>query len=612
MHLMKGAFSRFILSFCFLLFAFITSFGQLKLIPSPSKVLMASGTCVLGPSLNPMRGGKMMAYKEWLQLPAVKNIKLSIFDIAVSESNFDPTTRDFLAYLEPLDFDAYKITITKDNISFRNSVNTTSPLQTLYQLCQNYGAALPCCTILDTPKYRYRGMHLDVCRHFFTVEEVKAYLSLMARYKFNVFHWHLTDDQGWRIAIKKYPELCIKGGTRPRTIIGRQRSNDGAANDFDNVTEQGYYTQEQIKEVIEYAQSLDIAVIPEIEMPGHSKAAIAAYPWLGCTGEACTVGDRWGVFDEVYCPGKDSTLLFMADVLNEVCDLFPTAYIHIGGDEVVYNNWKKCPHCAKRMQAEGFEKAEQLQAYFMRRIQKEVLAPRNRRIFGWDELVDDGLEQSAVIMSWRGEAGGIIAANRGHDVVMTPASHCYFDHAYSRSNTEPLSIGGNTPLQKVLAYRPTPAEIEVNQAMHVLGAQANLWTEYIPDTAQLFYMALPRMQALSEVLWYGKPVSYNAFYKKLGTEYGNLDAMHYNYRLQEPLGFSADSLELNTIPNYKLTALDNKSKIEYSLNENGTDAKQYRGEDLLPMLKKARAQFLFVRVHRNGKSSVWYRQLFKS
>jgi N-acetyl-beta-hexosaminidase len=610
MHLMKLGLRYFILLVVWITATNAICFSQIKLLPSPSKITMATGVCKLSGALNPMQGSQMLAYDEWLNLPAVKRISLADWGIGVSASDFDPVSNVLLERLPSCASQAYRIKIMTNEIFVDNAMRYTSPLQTLYQLCQNYGDALPCCTIVDTPKFAYRGMHLDVSRHFFEVDEVKAYIDLLARYKYNVFHWHLTDDQGWRIEIKKYPELCTKGSTRPRTIIGRQMSQTGIENKYDEQEEKGFYSQEQVKEIVRYARKLNIIVIPEIEMPGHSKAAVAAYPWLGCTGGATAVGDRWGVFDEVYCAGKDSTFEFLADVLNEVCDLFPSAYIHIGGDEVVYTEWSKCPSCRARMTEEGLSKVEQLQSYFVRRVQSEVLDKRNRRMVGWDELVDDGLDTTAIIMSWRGTEGGLVAATRGHDVVMTPGSHCYFDHAHSRNENEPLSIGGNTPLQKVFAYNPIPTGLSADKEKHILGAQANLWTEYIADTAQLFYMVLPRMLALSEVLWYGRAKSYDAFYKKLVKEYVNLDAMSYNYRLQEPLGYSPDTLSLAAISKYTLASHDPATKIEVGCNT--TDAlAPYRNEDLMPLILRKKSPTLYFTMDRKGKKSVKYLQNFK-
>jgi hexosaminidase len=584
------------------------SHAQLNLLPQPQKVAMGKGICAQAVALNPQREGKMLSFLEWMELPAVQKIEPKDY---ISSAQLDPITRTSLRRLPYSE--EYTLRITAAKVSVDAYEGYRNAMQTLYQLCQNYGNKLPVCTITDTPKFSYRGMHLDVSRHFFTVDEVKRYLDILARYKFNVFHWHLTDDQGWRIEIKKYPLLTEVGSKRAGTIIGRQRSADAKENDNDRQPVEGFYTQEEIKEVLEYASALGILVIPEIEMPGHSKAAIAAYPWLGCTGEPTTVAERWGVFDEVYCAGKDSVFTFMSDVLEEVMVLFNSAYIHIGGDEVVYTNWKRCPHCQKRMRFNNLFKEEELQAYFVRRIEEEVIAPHARRMFGWDELVDDGLTTSALIMSWRGTEGGLKAASRGHDVVMTPGSHCYFDHAYSKTKYEPLSIGGNTPTKKVLAYEPIPAGLDPSKHKHILGAQGNVWAEYIPNTAQIDYLVLPRAIALSEVLWSGpstKP-SYNVFCKQLAQEYNNLDAMGFAYRIEEPIGFSYDTLSLASLKNYTLQNVDPQAKLYYSIGEEEPfKGELYKGQDLLPLMRAKNAKRIRIVMARNKAMSNVYEQWF--
>jgi hexosaminidase len=349
----------------------------------------------------------------------------------------------------------------------------------------------------DAPRFFYRGMHLDVGRHFFPVSFIKKYIDYLARYKYNNFHWHLTEDQGWRIEIKKYPLLTSKGGCREGTIIGRY---PGTGND--NQKYCGYYTQAQIKEVVRYATQRHINIVPEIEMPGHSSAALTAYPELGCTGGPYKVQQTWGVFEEVFCAGNDKTFSFLQDVIDEVVALFPSPYIHIGGDECPKESWKKCTGCQQRIKAQGLKDEHELQSYFIQRMEKYINS-KGRNIIGWDEILEGGLAPNATVMSWRGEEGGIEAAKQKHTVIMTPGSHCYFDHSQTR-NEDSVTIGGYTTVEKVYSYEPIPAVLNEEQSKYVLGAQGNVWTEYMKYPSKVEYMIFPRLLALSEVLWSSK------------------------------------------------------------------------------------------------------------
>lgn len=380
-------------------------------------------------------------------------------------------------------------------------------VQTLRQLFppefggnHSYGAVnwvAPCCLIQDAPRFVYRGMHLDVGRHFFPPAFVKEYIDLLAMYKFNTFHWHLTEDQGWRIEIKKFPELQRVASCRNETLIGHYNDQPHR---FDGRKYCGFYTQREIKDIVEYAQKRFVTIVPEIEMPGHSLAALAAYPELGCTGGPYEVATQWGIFDDVYCAGNEKTFNFLDDVLAEVCSLFPGRYIHIGGDECPKTRWESCAKCQKRMKDEGLKDAHELQSYFIKRIER-TLSLHERKLIGWDEILEGGLAPTATVMSWRGTEGGIAAAKAGHDAIMTPGSHCYFDHYQSDPNTEPLAIGGFTTLEKVYSYEPIPEGLTDQQAKHILGAQGNVWTEYMPKPEQVRYMAFPRAAALAEVVW---------------------------------------------------------------------------------------------------------------
>jgi hexosaminidase len=384
---------------------------------------------------------------------------------------------------------------------------------------------VPAVEIEDTPRYPYRGMHLDVCRHFFSLTFVKKYLDLMAMHKMNRFHWHLTDDQGWRIEIKKYPRLQQVAAFRNETLIGHYSDKP---HQFDGKRYGGYYTQEEIKEIVQYAADRFITVIPEIEMPGHALAAIAAYPELSCTGKQTTPATLWGVFDDVFCP-KDETFLFLEDILTEVMTLFPGKYIHIGGDECPKTRWKACRQCQSRIKSEGLKDEYELQSYFARRIE-QFLNEHGRSIIGWDEILEGGLAPNATVMSWQGTKGGIEAARQRHDVIMTPGSHCYFDYYQSVSPDEPLAIGGFTSVERAYSFEPTPPELTASEARHILGAQGNLWTEYIPTPAQAEYMAYPRAIALAEVVWSPKEKrDYADFAERLSQHMKRLDVLGVNY-----------------------------------------------------------------------------------
>ena len=383
---------------------------------------------------------------------------------------------------------------------------------------------IPCVTITDTPRFQWRGMHLDVCRHFMPIEFVKKYIDLIAMHKMNTFHWHLTDDQGWRIEIKKYPKLTEVGGWRKETLVGRGKS---LPREFDGTPHGGFYTQDEVRDIVAYAKERFVTIVPEIEMPGHSQAAIAAYPELGNYDKQFDVCRWWGYGEDVFNV-EESTITFLQDVLAEVMDLFPGKFIHIGGDEVPKNHWKNSPAAQARMTELGLSNEEQLQSWFIKRMDT-FLAEHGRRLVGWDEILEGGLAPGATVMSWRGTEGGIAAAQAGHDVVMAPGSHTYFDYYQAGPAGEPLAIGGFTPLQKVYAFEPVPDTLTEQQGKHILGAQGQVWTEFILDSDHVEYMALPRMCALAEVVW--TPVAqkdYDAFYERLTTHAQRLKLLDVN------------------------------------------------------------------------------------
>jgi hexosaminidase len=407
-----------------------------------------------------------------------------------------------------------------------NETGTFYGVQTLLQLLPTEKAsslAVPYLIIKDYPRFQYRGLHLDVSRHFFPIPFVKRYIDYIALHKMNYFHWHLTDDQGWRIEIKKYPNLTKAGAWRNGTIIGH---HPGTGND--SIHYGGFYTQKEVKEIVAYAAKRYITVLPEIEMPGHASAALTAYPYLGCTGGPYQVQQTWGVFNDVFCAGNDSVFTFLQNVLDEVLPLFPSKYIHIGGDECPKESWKKCPKCQKRMADNHLKDEHELQSYFVQRMEKYINS-KGKTMIGWDEILEGGLAPNAVVMSWRGEQGGIDAAKQNHDVIMTPGGYCYFDHAQAK-NEDSLTIGGYLPVKQTYSYEPIPKDFNETEAKHILGAQGNLWTEYVPNTKKVEYMIFPRVSALSEVLW--SPAAnrnWNDFETRLQTQFKRYALWGANY-----------------------------------------------------------------------------------
>ena len=437
-------------------------------------------------------------------------------------------------------------------------------LQTLLQLADERGN-LPCVSIEDHPRYRYRGLHLDVCRHFFPVRFIKHYLDWMASCKLNTFHWHLTDDQGWRIEIKRYPRLTEIGGYRTRTQIGGFHEDPIT---YEQGRYGGYYTQDEIREVVAYAAKRHIAVIPEIEMPGHATAALAAYPELACGHgpKSFETSGRWGVLDDVFCPGKEQTFEFLEGVLDEVLELFPSKLIHIGGDECPRVRWKECPDCRARMEDEGIEDEAGLQTYLTLRIGRHLEA-KGRRLIGWDEILDGDLAPGAVVMSWRGTRGGIAAARRRHEVIMTPSTYLYFDKKATDSYDEPVSLSSNLlPLEKIYGYDPDEG-IAPEDRRYLLGVQANLWTEFIRTEGRASFQLLPRIYALAEIAW--SPVerkSWREFSEvRLPAHLARIDASGEPYRLPAPLGIEDGTSEGESF-SFVIRPPFPGCKVRYTLN----------------------------------------------
>ena len=403
--------------------------------------------------------------------------------------------------------EAYKLIVNDKRvcISGASEAGVFYGIQTLRKslpVAQDINVNLSAVEIYDKPRFAYRGAMLDVARHFYTVDEVKTFIDMLALHNINRFHWHLTDDQGWRIEIKKYPKLMSVASERKETVVGRWYSGI-----YDGKPYGGYYTQDELRDVIDYAAKRHITIIPEVDLPGHMQAALTAYPELGCTGGPYEVRTIWGVSQDVLCVGNDFTLQFVKDVLSEVADIFPSEYIHIGGDECPKVRWEKCPKCQERIKSLGLKsdakhtKEQRLQSYMIQEAAK-YLKEKGKRIIGWTEILEGGLVPDATLMSWIGESGGIEAAHQHHDVIMTPNTYLYFDYYQSKKvEDEPLAIGGYLPIEKTYNYEPMPKELTEEEQQYIKGVQANLWTEYIPIFSQVQYMALPRLGAAAEVQW---------------------------------------------------------------------------------------------------------------
>jgi hexosaminidase len=510
------------LLFLFLLLAHVATAQEVNIIPKPASVQVNPGNFTITKStVIAVKDKKDRSSAEFLNeyLQQVYGFKLDIKKKA-SKNYIRLATRKASGTAAK---DAYALNVTKDGVAIEGDTyaGTFHGVQTLLQLLpaeKSTSLQIPAVAVQDAPRFEYRGMHLDVGRHMFPISFLKKYINYLALHKMNYFHWHLTEDQGWRIEIKKYPKLTEVGGYRNGTIIGRY---PGTGNT--NQRYGGFYTQEEAKEIVKYAADRHITVVPEIEMPGHSSAALLAYPELGCPGTGpYKVEETWGIFDDVYCAGKDSTFTFLQDVMDEVMAIFPSKYMHIGGDESPKANWKTCELCQKRIKDEGLEDEHELQSYFIQRMEKYINS-KGRTIIGWDEILEGGLAPNAIVMSWRGVAGGIAAAQQNHYVIMTPGSHVYFDHSQTQRE-DSVTIGGYTTVEKVYSYDPIPEELTAEQAKYVLGAQANVWTEYMNNPAKVEYHIFPRMSALSEVLWTApEKKDWNDFEKRLLTQFKRYD-----------------------------------------------------------------------------------------
>jgi hexosaminidase len=540
---------------------------NLNIIPAPVSVKKASGTFLL--SMETVVQADTPSNKAVTFLATYLTNNWGYHKIGLTDNSVIGNVIKLTSVgAENLPEGGYHLSITPTNVTITGKgAGLFYGIQTLIQLMPAERVAvakLPCVEIDDYPRFGYRGLHLDVSRHFFSVEFIKKYIDLMATYKLNNFHWHLTDDQGWRIEIKKYPRLTQVGSQRARTLIGNY--HDFYPQQYDNTPYGGFYTQDEVREVVKYAADRYINVIPEIEIPGHSEAAVAAYPELSCDPKRTyKVAESWGGFPDVYCP-TDYTFNFLEDVLTEVMDLFPSKLIHIGGDEVSKEAWHKSAFCQKLIKKLHLKNEEGLQSYFIQRIEKFVNS-KGRSIIGWDEILQGGLAPNATVMSWTGESGGITAAQQHHNVIMTPGNYVYFDHAQGKSDLEPLSIGGYVPLQKVYNYNPVSGALAPDEQKYILGVQANIWTEYIATDYKVEYMLLPRLMALSEIAW--TPLAnknYQDFAEtRLPVHLGRIDAEGLNYRVETATGVTDTIMTGNTF-RFDLKSPVAGAKIYYTID----------------------------------------------
>lgn len=523
----------------------ISSNQGINIIPMPESITLKKGQFILNPNTKVFINSENAELADIAALFAQQIKFASGIKLQVSEIDNFNDADDYIGFEllqdEKLKDEAYQIIINERSIiaSASKPAGLFYALQTLFQLLPPEVYAenklnteeliFPALEIKDKPRFSYRGMHLDVSRHFFPKDFIKKYIDIIAFNKMNTFHWHLVDDQGWRIEIKKYPKLTEVGAWR----VDREDKIWGsrpAANPGEKATYGGFYTQEDIKEIVEYAKKKYVTIIPEIEMPAHVMSAISAYPNLACKNDNITVppGSVWPI-TKIYCAGNDSTFIFLENVLTEVIEMFPGEYIHVGGDEATKTAWENCPKCQARIKEERLKNTEELQSYFIKRIEK-FLVSKGRKLIGWDEILEGGLAAEATVMSWRGEDGGIAAAKSGHYAIMTPGSHCYFDHYQGDPDVEPVAIGGYTSLKKVYSYEPIPEELNNEEAKYILGAQANLWTEYVYDGKHAEYMVVPRISALAEVVWSPKKVKdWDNFNTRMQTQFQRYKYLDVNY-----------------------------------------------------------------------------------
>ena len=507
--------------------------------------------------------------------------------------------------------EAYLLKVTPHRIVLSgNSTGQFYAMQSLLQLFpmqKQTSIKIASTEILDQPRFAWRGLHLDVGRHMYPVDFIKKLLDQMAIYKMNTFHWHLTEDQGWRIEIKQYPKLTSVGGFRKETIKDRNfQPYIGDGQPYG-----GFYTQEQIKDVVAYAQSKHIMVVPEIELPGHSLAALAAYPELACTPGPFEVGTIWGVIDDIYCP-SEQTFQFLENVLSEVASLFPGPYIHIGGDEAPKTRWKASALAQEVMKREGLKNEEELQSYFIRRVEKFINS-KGKRLIGWDEILEGGLAPNATVMSWRGEEGGINAAKEGHDVIMTPTSWCYFDAGQGPKDQELWQLGGEIPIEKVYSYNPVPAVLDAQKQKHIRGVQANVWSEYLRTTDKVEYMVFPRLLAMAEVGWSVQVQrDFKQFEQRLGSHYPRLSQQQIGYRIPRPQGLDQIQVQAEqAILRLQAPVADSKLFVTVDGSEPSSSATAYHAPMKLKVAKDQTVTVKVLTVLADGRQSAVQKTLVK-
>ncbi|WP_018617321.1 beta-N-acetylhexosaminidase [Segetibacter koreensis] len=514
---------------------------DISIIPLPAQMQKKSGSFAINKQTkievqqgNPeaLRIAKMLAQK--LQ----KAAGLEIAVIAGNDNNANNTIFfTTVSTNDSLGNEGYQLSVTNQSVIVKAAqpAGLFYGMQTIAQLLpaeiesttkvNNIYWIIPAVEITDVPRFTWRGQHLDVCRHFVSVDFIKKYIDNMAMHKLNTFHWHLTEDQGWRLEIKKYPKLTEVGAWRKETLVGHI---DEKPKKFDGKRYGGFYTQEQAREVVQYAKDRFITVVPEIEMPGHATAAIAAYPELGVTGKKIEVATYWGVLPDIFNV-DESTFTFLENVLSEVMEIFPGQYIHIGGDEAIKDQWKASPKIQQKIKELGLKNEEELQSYFMKRIEKFVNS-KGRKVIGWDEIIEGGLSPNVTVMSWRGMEGGVTAAKSGHDVIMAPVQYTYFWFNQGDPKKEPLSAGGYLPLEKVYSFEPVDPSLTPEEAKHVLGAHGSAWAEYMESEAKVEYMVFPRISALAEVVWTpGEKKDWKDFARRMRKQFKRYDYRKINY-----------------------------------------------------------------------------------
>jgi len=506
---------------------------EYSIIPLPNEITASSGNVIIAP------GSKFMIS---MSDSSFSNVADQLKNLFVDKYNMESSVSSGIkvSFVKVVSDnpEAYTLRVAKNEIIIEASAANGAfyAFQTLTQMLpvrsiysQDKKAILTGVVIKDEPRFGYRGTHLDVARHYVTTDSVKRFIDVLAMHKINTFHWHLTEDQGWRLEIKKYPKLTEVGSKRARTVIGRNTT------EYDNTPHQGFYTQDEVRDIVKYAAERYITIIPEIDLPGHMLAALASYPELGCVGKNYKVAETWGVFDDVLCAGNPKTLPFIYDIFDEVLDLFPSKYIHIGGDECPKVRWEKCPKCQAKIKELGLKKdslhsaEERLQSYITKSVEK-YLNDRGRALLGWDEIIEGGLSSTATVMAWRGTNYAFEAAKTGNNAILSPTSHCYFDYYQSDDfELEPLAIGGCIPLERAYSFQPIPKNVAPEIASHILGVQANIWTEYIKTFKHVEYMLLPRLAAMSEAGWSDAPKDYDNFLSRLTSLSMHYDEANYNY-----------------------------------------------------------------------------------